>query len=364
MSTLLRFFIMLKRTLTKPAFYVIVLLSLALELFLSRIAFPSGDNMRIGLYQENGILAEAVADRLLQNGGRYEFISYKNRKSLEDAVLAGRVDTGFVLDERLDAIAEGSGIADTVDCLASTSSTKTAAAKEEIFAAVLREAAGDILVSLVRERMPDIPAEDVRHRYEELVESDEVLSIIFLDENGRPYEETSASSSGVGGAVSDTGSTASGASSTASGSPEGTAASRTLWLTALITFAAALFFAGERFRSGSLAVVRALPLGKQLLFHLTRTLPFVLLLGICELPLLTGAAAGIRLLPVWLAYLVITTLWVVLFSLLFRKESVYIFSILIMVLLSGILTSDLVYLPSLIILKRLFPPGMLKGLLY
>lgn len=342
MSMLSRFRILFLRTVRQPVFYVITALALLLQVFLTQAVLPSADNMRIGLYRENGILAGAVADDLLSGRSSYEFTEYQSRAELENAVLSGRVDTGFVLDERLDTIAETGDIKGCVDCISSTSSTKTAPAKEEIFASVLYQAGGDILMKLIKDKgdaAPEGADQEALRRYNELVDSDEVLNIIFLDENGNPYENAGGQNPDEAGRSK---------------------AGRSVWIASLVTFAAALFFAGERFRSGSRAVTGGLRPGSRFGFHLTRNLPPVLLLGLAQLILLLVKLKSGGFIVLWILSLLITALWVTVFSLCFRHEPVYIFSILIVVLMCAVLTSDMLYLPTLKVLARIFPPGILK----
>ena len=356
---LCRLKILLLSQLRSPFFYLTAVLLIALQLYLGSVSLPAASNRVIGLVNGGGRYAEAVTGALLEKESAYTWKLYPSREALEDAVISGSADSGFVLDERLDVAVDraesadysaGSGgvqvpdLSGCIDYYVSTSSTKGAAAKESVYACLFDAISPVLVKSAIRagvlfEDSGDAVWQRALEEMQRVAEEDTLFSVRFeiYGEEEAPADESADAEK-----------------------------SNLAMIAALLLFAASLLFATAKFRESSKALAIWLRKGGWIYRILEIYAPLLLtglflaiLLFLQGLPLTSGV---LLLIPVLLA----AALWTSLFARLFRKEGIYLFLSVALILIAGVLTSsagDLFFLNSVRWLRFLLPSVWIKGCL-
>ena len=352
---LCRMKVLLLQQFRTPVFYVILVLLSSLQIYLCSISLPAASNRVIGLVNAGGHYAEAVTNALLNEESSYVWKLYPDREALQDAVTSGSADSGFVFDERLDAAAakaeatdyeNATGIATPdlsglVDYYVSSSSTKGAAAKESVYACLFSQMAPVVLKCAIRSgALFANPGEEVcqtaLEEMQKVIEEDMLLHVRF---ETRGKEEDSSSSG-----------------------EENPSASPAM-IASILMFAAALLFAAAKFREGSAALYIWLRRGGWIFRALEVFAPLLPVgIALTVLLIVQGLPAKPGLLLI-IPVLLLTSVWTSLFARLFRRESVYLFMSVALLLVAGILTSsagELFFLNSVRWLRVVFPSYWIK----
>lgn len=329
-----RFLVLIRAQLRSRAFYMVTGLMLFVFLFLNSIALPTGRQREIGAAGGGGPISGAVLEALSGDTGSYRWRVYDTRERLKTAVLRGEVDSGFVLEEKLDAAVSaleeenpaGSGeirlpdLEAAVTVYVSPSSTKSAAAKEAVYAHILEAVTPAVLENAVRSGAlfadsTEEAQKEIREKLDEVIREGSLLNVRF---------ETRGEDSGKETMEDEAEAKARGASAVTAGT---------------LLFLASLLFACARFREESAALAVYFREWGFLYRVLEILAPLVLAgagLLIALFAIGRGRPAGALLL---LPLLVLTAIWAALFVRLFRRESVFLFLSLALSVAAAILNS-------------------------
>ena len=327
-------FIVARRHLRRPSFWLIVCLGLLLQFVLGGLVFPDIDNTRVGIMSNNGgPCANEVVEKISSGASGYDYIVYNDLEEMRADVSTGYLDCAFVFDGRMET-ADLDNLENAYTCIISTSSTKSYMVKEEVFSIVFETLSGNFLKQL--SDRGQIFADPDPEKNEALLDAnrqlrtgDNVLSVYLenaltgerhnvMERDPKPAEEAAA------------------------GLKTGNAAA--LSALAILIFAAALFFADGRFRDDSAHMRCGLRPGRRAAFLFADTLGPLLCFAIALMAFcaLQGAFAGISPIRVALAFLAgvpAAALWALLFTGLFRRESICLFAVTAVLIVAAVLTA-------------------------
>ena len=325
---LLRIGVLFKRQLRTPAFYAVAVLMLAVQLILGTAALPSADNTAVGIFSDESTTASAIAERLLSESGTYRYQLYNSRDELKEAVAGGRIDCGFVLDERIDAAlssenkikASGTdlmipNLKGTIDYITSTSTTKGEAVKEAVFACLLDVISPQLLSDAVRtgtifKDADETTVEQVLDEMTLVEASGSTFNVAYARVNHDGHITTLE----VGENLTAEGETAYSDSRNSSVKA----------VTGILIFAAALLFASSLFHGEERALIRCFR-SRALLFQTLGIFVPLLLTGAALSPALLICGTNVLHTAILLPYIAVCAAWTALFVRLFRHEAVYLF---------------------------------------
>ena len=335
--------VLLKRRLKKPSFLLILCTGLLLQYLLGSLILPDVRNTQIGILNRGGIAADRITENLKKTKSRYSYRYYTSEEAMREDTATGRIDSGFILDERLDS-AEAGALSDRVTYVCSTSSSKGELVKEELFSLILEVLSEKFLYDMttggsITKDSSESSAEAVVGTYRDLLSGGEVLDVFFED-----------SESGERIPVSEAG----------QGLPEdseGASAGSGSRIAVLLIFGAALFFAADRFHGGEQSLLHTLrPAGRRrFILADEMTAVFLFTAALTAFSLFTGSAAPAGALRRTAAFLVcvpLTALWASGFARLFRKEALYLYAVLSVVVLAAVFSGG--QLPAVNVLTRSF----------
>lgn len=315
-----RLCILMKQQLRMASFWMTAVLLFILLLFLGQMALPTAANRAIGLTAD-GDFASAVAQDLLSSDSAYTWKTFESKSSLTDAVTTGEVDSGFVLDTRLDEALsaaepqEGAitvpDFNDLIGYIRSTTTTKGEAVKEEVYAALLRQASPVILKNAVASGIlltdhDEAAQEAVLKEMEQVIAEDAVFQVRFEvfggeTETGEAPEET------------------------VNAAEEGSRNTVVFALTGILLFAAALLFAAVHFRPETQSLT-AWFRGRGIVWEIGEVLaPLILVSVMPSVYLLIARLSGPLQILLLFVLLPAVSAWSVLLVRLFRHEAVYLF---------------------------------------
>ncbi len=405
-----------KRQLRSPAVYLLAGLCVFFLYVFQNVVFPVSYRLDYGICVDGADCAPDMLESLSKDG-LYRYILYDSREAMMDEVRAGRIDCGFILDARLNAVTGLKRLNGLIDYVSSPSTAKGSILREKVFAAFLSCAAGQMLSAMTTdgksfaEEGEDLTA-DMQATYRSLMENREAMSVIFetvdtagsLGSSGSSADGNLGSfGSGTAGSLESSGnSTAASLESSgnkAAGSAAGTGDAlvqkntqsagdstaavefalsdvslldKFLGLCGTVIFAAAIIFARSRFLTECRSVTEAMRGTDRFVWPFlnvfTQVLPVSLpvliayLAGLGIYGSLTPAKALISV-PAFMVYAFVCSLWAYLYSLLFRKEAMYLGFIVGIIILSLITCKPFfrigMFVPPVEAMKWIFPVNYL-----
>ena len=340
----LRFGILVKKQLTMPSFYITAGLFVLIYVLIGGSVFPSVDQNVIGLAGGGGAETARLMAELADADSIYDFRIYDSADALRLAVEGGRADCGFFFKDEVEQIlnreegAEVPELQGCVDYYYTTSTTKGEAAKESVYAVMLEASSPKILDrmiasgSLFSDTSSALIDEALAER-ERILAEERLFEVHFEIVNAAAAEPVQTKK-------------------TTKESENGKR------LFAALIFAAALFFAAVIFRSDERAVCSVLR-GERTGYRLAVVLAPLMLLALFIF------AAQFFLAPADLPWVlralvltVPTALWAVLFTSLFKNETMYLYVSLGVVLVACVVTltgNELPFLKSVQYLRWIFP---------
>ena len=332
----------LKKHLHRPGFYLLSAFCLFLLYIFMQVVFPTSERMTYGILARNVENLPLILEKLEDDSDIYTYVLFDDREALNTEVRSGRLDCGFVLDERLNAITDLTKMDRCVDYICSTSTTKGVFLKEKMFAAVYRMVLKQLLLSYANDGVsfknpsPEI-ADVLMAAWQKYLSGQETLQVVF--------EEANVS---VGNTEESFGSLV----VTRSG-----LAAKGLALCGMVIFAFAIVFARTRFGTESRQMASALRGRERILWQLLEILMPVLAITVLVIIAylfilasqgeLTGAA-GLKYSLAFILYGFVCTVWAGIYSRPFRSEGVYLCSIVCVLLLSIITCRSFINIQNLV----------------
>lgn len=324
--------------LKKPSFYLLLAGILFLLYLTGHIIIPSAENIRVGIYTENSVYGERIKEELLGQRDGLEFVEVSGEEELAQEVYRGTCDCGFLFDETLDDALKSQDLSRSIAYFCSTSTTKGLVAKESVYAALFRCFSEEILKKeadmLFEEAKDDSDGKLVGTVLEynrNYLSSDEVFRVEFS--RGREEESSEGRD----------------------------AADIQYGVLGLCIFAAALLYGRYRFSLEYGSIGKKLQKKERILLLAARIFIPVLLAGIL-LQAITGLLEGGQSPKGFFAmifFCLLSTVWTLLFSALFRREQKYLCSICAVLLMNLVLCPvffDLsVYIPAVSVIQKILP---------
>ena len=353
------FLALLKRQLKKPGFYLIVLLCLFFLYVFVQVVFPSVERQEFGVCIGDTRNKEQLRAVLKEQEGAFRMVEYPDRASLEADVTSGKADCGFVLDSRIDEVTSLEHMNGIADYICSTSTLKGELLKEKVFAAILQVVSGNLLAEMGRngtvykEQGEEIAAE-LNKYYQYYLDGNYTIQVeMETVEVPESKAEKAVRNFRLSSRLSE---------------------SRSFVLCGILIFACALIFARNRFSKESRNVYDALRGGERhrwrflellipvFLITIVMTAAF-LVLQIMQSDQELTISLGLRAAGILLLYGVVCTLWTYVYSRLFPREEIYLFTIPVVVILAVVTSPAILDLggvvPAAGVLKRFFPVSYL-----
>ncbi len=107
-------------------------------LLLNSITLPVKDNVGVGIYCSGGTYAKELTDRLVAQNMLYDFRAYASAEALEQDVLAGKLECGFSVGEKLDEQLAQGKLKEVIVCITTPMSVKGAVIRETVYAELFR----------------------------------------------------------------------------------------------------------------------------------------------------------------------------------------------------------------------------------
>ena len=330
--------------LKRPSFYFILILALVLGTVFVRVYVPDSSVSRIGVFNTvpdgtsgAGAFSAGELIRALQEDDAYEFVLYDSEEELREDVLAGKNDCGIIIEKDPAEATRSLETDGVLKLVSSTSSTKSLLVREKVFAVYFRAMSDCLLTALSTDGETYLNESeeltkaliDVNHKY---LEQSGVLTMHGLENNtagSLSRDETRASEAAF---------------------EERSAAARTI--AGLLIFACALLFSIYRFSGEYKALSAAMKPRERLLW-----LFLMILIPVFFTALIPGivlkSPAILILCPV------LCSLWALVYSLAFKKDTVFLLSLISVLLLCALyspaVSSYTSMIPALRYLKYLFP---------
>lgn len=130
------------------------------------ISVPDKNNMKIGIYCKEKNLSQQLMAELTEADSVFYFQIYENTDTLQDAVLSGSLECGFIFDERLEKGIYDGNLKGAVIYIGNSFSAKGEVAQETIYAAILKLYSDEILY----QSQADIYGDTDSGRMEKLIE--------------------------------------------------------------------------------------------------------------------------------------------------------------------------------------------------
>ena len=350
---------LLKRQLKKPGFYLIALLCLFFLYVFVEVVFPSVSRQEYGVFIGDTVHGEQLKAVLKGQEDAFRMIEYTDRKSLEEDVTSGKVDCGFVLDSRIDGVSSLNQMEGIADYICSTSTLKGELLKEKGFSAILQVVSGNVLSEIGRsgtvyEEQGEEISEELLEYYRFYLEGNYTIQIAM--------ETVELPQSAAEKAVRDF-----------RGSSR-LSDSRSFVLCGILIFACALIFARNRFSQESRNVYSALRGGERHRWRFLELLIPVLLITLVMsaafvvLQLIRGEesftmAQGLQAAGILLLCGIACTGWGYVYSRLFPREEIYLFTVPVIVILAIVTCPAILDLEGIIpaagVIKWIFPVSYL-----
>ena len=109
------------------------------------ISVPDKNNMKVGIYCKEYNLSQQLMAKLTEADSVFCFQTYENTDALQDDVLSGKLECGFIFDERLEKGIYDGNLKGAVTYIGKSFSAKGEVAQETIYAAILKLYSDEIL---------------------------------------------------------------------------------------------------------------------------------------------------------------------------------------------------------------------------
>ena len=355
-----RFYLLLqKRHLKNVKVYCLCALCLLFLYVFQNVVFPTSYRMDYGVWVDDAQCAEEVISILMKDD-LYNCVLTGSRQELYDEVRAGRLDCGFVFDSRMDAFNTMKIRPGIIDYIISTSTTKGTILREKVFAAYVQSIFRQVLTAVADSGRSYLDtdehsAEELNGLFRDYMGGEETLQVIFETVDAKETAPMSDANARINAAAEYSLSDVS-------------LLDKFLALCATLIFVAAIIFGRTRFstecrrmqnamRGSDRSVWPFLSILAQVL-HVSVTITAAYIAGLAIYGVLTPAKA-LWAIFVFAVYAVVCALWASVYSRLFKKEAMYLGSIIGVIGLALVTVRPFfrmgMFLPAVNILKWLFP---------
>ena len=300
---------------------------------------PDANNTVIGICNQDGEFVEDVIEKLENKESVFQFKRYEEPEKLREAVVEGKVESGFIFEEGLEEKLEKSRKNKLITCISTPLTTKSAVARETVFVAFLERYSEDILLEQEEQvfgKGSSEISEMLLEKNQEYLNGDKIFRMDFEEvESSGKVQEQKSETFPVRGMI------------------------------ALLIFIMILMEHGRKFEQKACAVEKALTTREKMCFEFIRylasaTIPA--LVGICLLVYAGNGAGILKEVVGMLLMVVISALWMVLVGKLFRNSITYASWIMTIVVANVLLCPvffDLSeYLPAIRYVNCIFPVGI------
>ena len=158
----------LKASFKKRSTYVVILSLALFILVIMGIKLPNSDNVTVGVIKNESQIADKCFDNM---DSMYSFIEYENINSLENDIITGTIECGFIFSSNFDRDFSKGRLKNSIDYIYSPYTTKGLAIKESIFSSLLTLYSNNILLSSFDEIFIDFEDEKTKEKAkDELIE--------------------------------------------------------------------------------------------------------------------------------------------------------------------------------------------------
>ena len=336
-----RFLILLRRQLKKSSLYLIILFCLGVIWTVKHTAIPDASGTKVGLFAQDDPYAKELLEETSSLEGPYEFLVYPSLSSMKKDVTSGKLECGVFFTDKIGTCYETLKSTECITLYSSPATTKGELLKEKIYTLVLMHMSDQVL------RNYSTDGESFKSESSQLTEAlldankenlkgDGLISVVFQEVDSKGNAKSAEDLSGREKEKAQ------------------------IQICVLLTFAACLIFADQKFSSGFKNLCLALRPGEIRIFRLMYILIPAAITG-----LVVGVFVGHPL--ILLAGSLISTAWVFFYSSFFNKEPLYLLSLISVLLLALISDPHISEIPLLIpfvsYLKYLFPLLITGGMI-
>ena len=351
---------LLKRQLKKPGIYVIAMLCLLFLYIFDQVVFPSASQLKYGVVVKDSANGERLLEVLEAQDEIYEVIECPDRETLCQQVAAGKLDCGFLVDERLDQVKDLGHMEGIADYICSTATKKGLLLQEKVFAGMLQIISYNLLDTMSKdgsvyaEASPEL-TEELLQYYDYYLEGNNTLQLYVEDVQvpdstaNKVMEEWRLSSK----------------------VPDATR----LGMCGILIFTCALIFARNRFSHESKKILNALRGEERVRWRLLEILipvtilsaviafAYLLLQNVVDAKEVLSSGLTLRSVATLLIFGVVCALWAAAYSCLFPREEIYLFTVPVIVMVGIVMCPAIIklggILPVVDVFKWIFPVSYL-----
>lgn len=192
--------LLLKRQMKRPLLWVMMGVMVLTVMTMHYVTMPSARNRVVLLYSEETAgssfgtdLMKELLRRSAASSSVFTFEEAQSREELEKRVLEGNAECGFLFPENMESLVESGTTDQLITYVASSYTTKGEVAKETVFSAFFAQY-GEILLKQQQETIfgttDGALEEQIRARYEDLLQGDEVFQARYETVGGQELPST------------------------------------------------------------------------------------------------------------------------------------------------------------------------------
>lgn len=331
--------LLLKTWVKKKSSWLQIAGMLLVVLLIAQIRIPNANNTVIGLCNKDGKLAQDIVENLQNQESVFQFETYENEKEMQQAVLSGKLESGFIFEEGLEQDLKKGKTKKLITAITTPLTTKGAVAQETVFAAFLERYSEEILLEQEEQvfgRESEEISEVLLEKNQEYLNSDELFRIDFeeIASNAERVEKEAGTFPVRGTAV-------------------------------LLIFVMILIEHGKKFEQRDCVFEKALTKREKIYFEFLRYVSAVTIPAFVGLILILATGNGAFILKEILGmmlFVVVLGIWMLFVGKLFRNGTTYASWIMTLVignlLLCPVFVNVATYVPALGYLSCVFPVGI------
>lgn len=304
-----------KRQCKKPMFWAVSYIMIFFLYLSDQVILPSSNTVEVGVCNYAGSNGNHVLEELQKNESILKFQDYQDKLALEQDVTKGKVDCGFVLTDKLESALSGSETQNGIQYICSTSTTKGEVAKETIYAMYFRLKSESLLKNQIEDGAIFIKYDSqlvsqVLAKNQDYLNGTDKFQVIYksIDDTSIQTNQENRTNQMVG-------------------------------IFGLVISAISLLAGKYRFTREYKALSKKMVLHDRVMNTFIVILVQCLLTGIIAYSylILRGDTKGLYGFISMVLYIGISTVWVMVYSQIFKKEQVYISSICVVLLLQAVI---------------------------
>lgn len=188
MQKLLTWYLLsIKQIIKKKTFWLQMAFFILILWTASSISVPTSGNCKVSFYDGGSETGKTLFDKLSNENSVYEFVPAGNAADVEEMVISGQAECGFIVNHDIDQRLTDDNLKDIFTYVSSSFTTKGLTAKETVFAAFFQLYGGEILDRTQFDIFGNDNEEigiNIQNSYSQYLEGDDVFNVIFKDANG------------------------------------------------------------------------------------------------------------------------------------------------------------------------------------